>query len=85
MRLRNRKSKLHRLLDTVNAPLHVSSGNRFSGPSIVSGAALKNRLPSANGSAVKAGVIAAGVAGLTATSAGISSLRRRSERQRGDS
>ena len=66
MRLFDRRSRLQRLFD--NTPLDVSSGSR---------SGLGN-LPSPK--AAKAGLIAAGgVAGLTAASAGISSLRRRRE------
>ena len=65
MRLFNRKSHLQRLLDTVHDSLDVPSG-------------LKSGLPGkGSGRALKTGLIAAGgLAGLTAASAGISSLRR---------
>ena len=68
MRLFNRKSHLQRLLDTVNDSLDVPSG-------------LKSGLPGKGSSrALKTGLIAAGgLAGLTAASAGISSLRRHSD------
>jgi hypothetical protein len=68
MRLFNRKSHLQRLLDTVNDSLDVPSG-------------LKSGLPGkGSGRALKTGLIAAGgLAGLTAASAGISSLRRHSD------
>jgi hypothetical protein len=75
MRLFNRKNQLQRLLQTVNDSLDASTSG------------IKSRLPS-GGSAkrLKAGLIAAGsLAGLTAGSAGISSLRRRSEGARDDS
>ena len=80
MRLLNRKSRLQRLRDTVDVP----SGRRFrlpggGGP----GKALKDALP--KDKAAKAGMIAGGLAGLTAGSAGISSLRRRKEGARDDS
>lgn len=66
MRLFDRRSRLQRLLD--NTPLNRPSGIR-------SGMA---NLPSSK--ATKTGLIAVGgVAGLTAASARISSLRRRSE------
>jgi len=66
MRLFDRRSRLQRLLD--HTPLDALGGI---------GSGLGN-LPSSK--ATKAGLIAAGgVAGLTAASAGISSLRRRSE------
>ena len=75
MRLFNRKSQLQRLLETVNDSLDASTSG------------IKSRLPS-GGSAktMKGGLLAAGsLAGLTAASAGISSLRRRSEGARDDS
>jgi hypothetical protein len=64
MRLLNRKNQVQRLLETVNDSLDVPA-----------------KLPSGPpGKAVKAGLIAAGgLAGLTAGSAGISSLRRKNE------
>jgi hypothetical protein len=90
MRLLNRKSQLQRLLDTLTDSLDAPSGMRLGLPSgIRSG--LPNRikldLPSVDsGKALKAGLIAAGgLAGLTAGSAGISSLRRRTEGARDDS
>lgn len=62
MRLFHRKSQLQRLLDTVNDSLDVPSALQ---------SAPANK-------AVKAGLIAAGgLAGLTAGSAGVSSLRRK--------
>jgi hypothetical protein len=73
-RLFNRKSTPKRVLETVNDSLDVSSG-------------IKSVLASAgSGKALKAGMIAAGsLAGLTAASAGISSLRRRGEGASDDS
>ena len=66
MRLFNRKSQLQRLLDTVNDTLDPSSWK-------------SGELPG-SAKALKTGLIAAGgVAGLTAASAGISSIRRRAE------
>jgi hypothetical protein len=64
MRLFKRKNQLQRLLDAVDDSLDVPSGVK--------------RLPKGgSGKALKAGLIAAGgLAGLTAGSAGISSLRR---------
>jgi hypothetical protein len=69
MRLFNRKSPLQRLLETVNDSLDASTSG------------IKSRLPSGDSAkTLKAGLIAAGsLAGLTAASAGISSLRRRNE------
>jgi hypothetical protein len=83
MRFFNKKSRLERLLDTVNDSLELPGGHsKFSLPSIGSG----NRLTAgfSQDKAVKAGLVAAGLAGLTAASAGISSLRR-AEGARGDS
>ena len=70
MRLLNRKNQVQRLLDTVGDSIDVPS-SLPSGPP---------------GKAVKAGLIAAGgLAGLTAGSAGISSLRRKREGASDDS
>jgi hypothetical protein len=69
MGLLNRKSRLQRLLATVNDSLDLPSR-------------VKSLPDMGSSTAVKAGLMAAGgLAGLTAGSAGISSLRRR----RGDS
>ena len=64
-----RKSHLQRILETVDDSLDVPDG------------AKKPNLPSGGtGTALKASLLTAGgLAGLTALSAGISSLRRRSE------
>ncbi|MGI8572082.1 MAG: hypothetical protein ACR2L9_05565 [Solirubrobacteraceae bacterium] len=76
----SRKSRLQRFLDKVNDSLDVPSGIKSSLPSV------KSSLPSvASGNARKAGLIAGTLAGLTAGSAGISSLRRRNEGARDDS
>jgi hypothetical protein len=77
MRLRKRKSMLQRAFDAVSDSLEVPSGNDSARRRIPSRGALKARLP--HGKVAKVGAAAAGLAGLTATSAGISSLRRRSE------
>ena len=82
MRLFNRKSKFERLLETVNDSLEAVTGVAAAGGA-GSGRALKDALP--KDKARKAGLIAGGVAGLTAGSAGISSLRRRLEGARDDS
>jgi LPXTG-motif cell wall-anchored protein len=72
MRLFNRKSQLQRLLETVNDTLDPSSWKNVELPS--------------TGKALKTGLIAAGgVAGLTAASASISSIRRRAEGARRNS
>ena len=74
MRVFNRKSRLQRLRNTANKSLDVPSG-------------IKSGLPNlGSGKAMKAGLIAAGgLAGLTAGSARISSLRRHSEGAKDDS
>jgi hypothetical protein len=82
VRLFNRKSKFERLLETVNDSLETVAGLATAG-GVGSGKALKDALP--KDKARKAGLIAGGVAGLTAGSAGISSLRRRLEGARDDS
>ena len=67
MRIFKRKSTLERLLNSVTDSLDVPEG-------------VKPNLPSGSGKAVKASLLTAGgLAGLTAVSAGISSLRRRTE------
>ena len=72
MRLFKRKNQFERLLDAVDDALDVPDGIK--------------RLPKGgSGKALKVGLIAAGVAGLTAGSAGISSLRRRKEGARDNS
>ena len=66
MRILNRKTPLQRFLDSVNDTLDVPDGLKFDLPGGSSGRALK------------AGLLAfGGLAGLTAGSAGISSLRHR--------
>jgi hypothetical protein len=75
MRLLNKKNRMQRLLETVNDSLDLPGGHgKFSLPGIVSGTSLRAGL--SQDKAVKAGFIGAGLAGLTAASAGISSLRR---------
>jgi hypothetical protein len=84
MRLFNRKSQLQRLLENVNDSLDALSGIKFDTPSGAgAGRALKAALP--KDKVRKAGWIAGGLAGLTAGSAGISSIRRRQEGARDDS
>jgi hypothetical protein len=74
MRLFNRKSQLQRLLETLNDSLDASTSG------------IKSRLPSGLRQDTEGCLIAAGsLAGLTAGSAGISSLRRRGEGARDDS
>jgi hypothetical protein len=77
MRLFNRKSQLQRLLENVNDSLDALSAIKLDTPSGGPGRALRAALP--KDKARKAGWIAGGLAGLTAGSAGISSLRRRVE------
>lgn len=73
MRLFKRKNQFERLLDAVDDVLDdIPDG-------------IKDLPKGGSGKALKAGLIAAGVAGLTAGSAGISSLRRRKEGARDDS
>lgn len=73
MRVFNRKSRLQRLLETFNDSLESLNDSLEVPSGIKSG--LRDVDP---GKALKAGLIAAGsLAGLTAGSAGISSLRRR--------
>jgi hypothetical protein len=84
MKLFSRKSQLQRLLETVTDSLDTSRGSKLGVPGgFGSSKALKDALP--NDKAVKAGLVAGGLAGLTAGSAGISSLRRRREGARNDS
>jgi hypothetical protein len=85
MRLFNRKSQLQRVLENVNDSLAALSAIKLDTPSGGGpGKALKAALPNKD-NARKAGWIAGGLAGLTAGSAGISSLRRRQEGARNDS
>ena len=81
MKFLNRKSKLERLLETVGDSLGSASVLKGAlSDGLGSGKPLK-RLKAAmpHGRALKAGLVAGGLAGLTAGSAGISSLRRRRE------
>ena len=74
MRILNRKTPLQRFLDSVNDTLDVPDGLRFDLPG------------GGPGKALKVGLIAvSGLAGLTAGSAGISSLRHHKEGARDDS
>jgi hypothetical protein len=68
-----RKSKGQRFLDKVNDLFDAPSGIKFRLPSVGSD------------NARKAGLITGALTGLTAGSAGISSLRRRNEGARDDS
>jgi hypothetical protein len=73
MRLFNRKSQLQRALETVKGSL-VPNGVKFGLPDVGSNKALKAGL-----------IVAGGLAGLTAGSAGISSLREQNEGATNDS
>ena len=84
MRLFNRKSQLQRILEKVNESIDTATGITSGLPGAVgSGKALKAAVP--RDTALKAGLIAGGLAALTAGSAGISSLRSRKEGARDDS
>ena len=92
MKLLNRKSRLQRLVESVGDSLGVRSGIATGLPGRTPGRTLKGALPKSKDlkaalpkdKTVKAGLIISGVAGLTAGSAGISSLRRRTEGARDD-
>ena len=86
MNFLNRMSKLERLLETVGDsldPANVLMGALSDGlgsvkplkEGVPTGTSQKAMMP--RGRALKAGLVAGGLAGLTAGSAGISSLRRR--------
>jgi hypothetical protein len=77
MKLLNRRNRLQRLLDTLNP----RSGGHGVPRALPHRKTLKNAVPEKD-KAVKAGLVAGGLAGLTAGSAGISSLRRRQGRAR---
>lgn len=85
MRLLHRKSRLQRLLDTVEEML--GDPGKLGLPHVAPDNGLRVRLPGGKAlqasldqnTAVKAGMIASGLAGLTAGSAGISALRRRTQ------
>lgn len=92
MSIFNRKSPLERAIEKVSDSLDTAAGITSSLPGAGgSGKALNAVLPKSlpnslpKGQAAKAGLIAGGLLGLTATSAGISSLRRRKEGARDDS
>jgi hypothetical protein len=78
MKLFNKKSRLQQVLETVNDSLDLPGArSKFSLPNIGSTGALKEGI--SQDTAIKASFVAAGLAGLTAASAGISSLRRAGE------
>jgi hypothetical protein len=72
MRVFNRKSQLERVLETVRDPLDPSNLKKI-------------RLPDARKALRNAAIAVGGFTGLTAASAGISSIRRRSGRAAHDS
>jgi hypothetical protein len=72
--LLSRRSRPQRVLETVKSSLHVPSGVKSSLSSVGSSKAMKAGL-----------ITVGGLAGLTAGSAGLASLRRRSEGANDDS
>ncbi len=72
MKLPTKKTRLQRLVKTVN-PVDRQSKSKLTLPRLGSG---KGPAGLSQDEAVKASLIAGGLAGLTAASAGISSLRR---------
>lgn len=97
MKVFNRKSPLERVLGTVTDVIDVVDGSaraipgrprrsrRFKVPMPSAGSSHARKLAVPRDQAMRAGVVAGGLAGLTAGSAGISSLRRRRGEARGDS
>jgi hypothetical protein len=84
MKLFKRKSRVQRLGDNVRDRLDPTGANFSPSGMGSAGKALKGALPNED-KAVKAGLVAGGLAALTAASAGISALRRRQEGARDDS
>lgn len=72
MKLPTKQNPLQRFVKTVN-PLNRPSKSKFNLPNVGSG---NGPAGLSQDQAVRAGLIAGGLAGLTAASAGISSLRR---------
>jgi hypothetical protein len=95
MKVFNRKSQLQRVVETVGDVIDVasrstsnrpkSSGGRFKLPVPGGSSARTRKVAVPKDKAKRAGLVAGGLAGLTAGSAGVSSLRRRKEGARGDS
>ena len=83
MRLFNRKNQVQRLLDSAIDALAPQRGIKAWLPGTDPAGRLKDAV--SKDTAAKAGVVAGGLAGLTAASAGISSIRRRREGARSDS
>lgn len=73
MKLPNKKSRLQRLVETLS-PLDRPNKTKLGLPNVGSSNPFSAGL--SQDKAMKAGLIAGGLAGLTAASAGISSLRR---------
>ena len=82
MKLFNRKNGARRLLDRILGVLRPHRGVKARLPVVDSGVRLPDGV--SKDTAAKAGMVAGGLAGITAASAGISALRRR-ERARDDS
>lgn len=78
MGLFNRKSRLEQVWDSINDAVDAPNAMRTALAGSGAGRAAKAAMPGKD-RAVKAGLIVGGLAGLTAGSAGISSLRRRQE------
>ena len=98
MKVFNRKSPFQRVLGTVTGALDIMDASarslsgrpkprsqRFKVPMPSAGSGHTRRLTLPKEQAMRAGVVAGGLAGLTAGSAGISSLRRRQGEARSDS
>jgi hypothetical protein len=83
MRLFNRKNQVQRLVDSVVDTLAPRRGIKARLPGGDPASRLKDAV--SKDTAAKAGAVAGGLAGLTAASAGISSLRRRREGARDNS
>lgn len=83
MRIFHRKSPAQRLLESAIDALAPQRGIKGRLPGVDSTGRLKDAV--SKDTAAKAGVVAGGLAGLTAASAGISSIRRRREGARDDS
>ena len=85
MKMFKRKSPIQRVGGSIKDALDPTGGPSLGRSGMGSaGKAVKGALPNEN-KAVKAGLVAGGLAALTAASAGISALRRRQEGARDDS
>jgi hypothetical protein len=83
MRPFNRKSQLQRVVETVTDALGPQRGIKARLPLVGGRGGLTNVV--SKDTATKAGLVAGGLAGLTAASAGVSALRRRPEGAKDDS